>query len=77
MAHEHAFPLSFEDEHGTQFQQGMTLRDWFASQAMKAALTGASAGSEDALDPMFATIARLSYRMADAMLAERSQAEGA
>lgn len=52
---------------------GMSLRDWFAGRAMDAALHGASAPSEDALGPLFNEIARLAYKMADAMLAEREK----
>lgn len=59
-----AFPVAPDDLVGSK---GMTLRDWFAGQA----LAGLSAqfGSELA-PPAFAAFA---YQLADAMLAARSQ----
>ena len=42
---------------------GMSLRDWFAGQALAGTLPGAMLNPED--------YARLAYRMADAMLAIR------
>ena len=47
---------------------GMTLRDYFAGQAMAATLTWAKGPSP--------RIAEGSYLMADAMLAEREKGEG-
>lgn len=47
-------------------QQGMTLRDYFAAQAITGAVTGEVVQQED-LDEM----ARSAYSMADAMLRAR------
>ena len=46
-------------------QDGMTLRDYFASKAMQAMMTDPN------LDMGCNTVATLSYRMADAMMKER------
>ena len=57
---------------------GMTLRDWFAGQALSGVIAATSAGqhrpgkSEPGEHIRFA-IARDSYDMADAMLAARTQ----
>ena len=47
-------------------QVGMTLRDWFAGQALAGRMINGFASSADAN-----THARVSYAIADAMLAER------
>jgi len=60
-----AFPI-FEPEMGVK-GQGMSLRDYFAGQV----LVGYIAGTE--LLPDEETIARISYKMADAMLKEREK----
>lgn len=68
-----AFPVAAGP--GQQFTQGMSLRDWFAGQAM-AAITGSSKsggwniGNQGADN---ATIANAAYVIADAMLAEREK----
>lgn len=46
----------------------MTLRDWFAGQALKALMTGDSALEKDA--PYYAEAA---YKFANAMMAEREK----
>ena len=58
---------------GHETQTGMSLRDYFAGQAMQGFLagsladgTGFTAGDED-------VVAKFSYRIADAMLAERAK----
>jgi hypothetical protein len=61
-----AFPTRYADDPLTQ---GMTLRDWFAGQA----LAGIMAQSSQAL---LTADARFCYEMADAMLAERAKTEG-
>jgi hypothetical protein len=62
-----AFPLSRGDD-GGWFQSGMSLRDWFAGQALAGLL---AAGAQDFETGMM--IAREAYIAADAMLAVRSQ----
>ena len=47
-------------------QQGMTLRDYFSAKAMQGILANADDWDEEKL-------ARLSYDVADAMLAERAK----
>jgi hypothetical protein len=62
-----AFPLT--ETHptmGSRVWPGMSLRDWFAGQAMQGEL---SSGSRQDFDDL----ADVSYRMADAMLKARNQ----
>lgn len=57
----------------SKWQHGMSLRDWFAGEAMKGYLSTnfeGCAGDDKKL-------AHWSYQMADAMLAERAQSGGA
>lgn len=61
-----AFPRS--DSTYAQAQSGMTLRDWFAGQALQA-IPSIGCGS----DLHFNEIAIEAYRLADAMLAERNK----
>jgi hypothetical protein len=61
----HAFPTLFiEPEHGSGYA-GMTLRDWFAGQALSNMYTHEAEDST--------AVARWAYQIADAMLAERSK----
>ena len=68
----------FPGEHSQVWQQGMTLRDWFAGQALAgqlASLTSAevvAAIQANVPDPE-AWAAESAYRFADAMLAEREK----
>jgi len=56
-------PLEFQFAH-----DGMTLRDWFAGQA----LSGMAANAE--VDAVNSEMALIAYSLADAMLAQRTQA---
>ena len=60
--HEHQYKRS---------QQGMTLRDWFAGQA----LSGMLAGRQPNNDYPFEHLAEMSYGIAQAMLVERQKYE--
>ena len=62
-----AFPLS--PGNVPYYQEGMTLRDWFAGLAMQARLTHAEPCFEDG----WAHTAAWAYEAADAMLAERAK----
>lgn len=68
-----AFPLpqATSDEREVSVRQyaepGMSLRDWFAGQA----LTGLSSKNGSVSE----TTARIAYRYADAMLAERNKTD--
>lgn len=66
-----AFPnLGFSGVGGN----GMTLRDWFAGQALIGAATTIKAASYEEVETQVAPIvARLTYAIADAMLAERAK----
>lgn len=51
---------------------GMTLWDYFAAKSMQAGLATARAESEDVLvEKVLPVVAKISYAMADAMLAAR------
>lgn len=70
-----AFPVADSVYPNGQIQYGftgMTLRDWFAGQALAGLLANATLGSEPAGE-----IARWSYETADAMLAERAKRQEA
>jgi len=73
-----AFPdVQFTHNNGdTSFKNnGMSLRDWFAGQALAGAMTRASTEDEWPMtekDPR-AAIAKAAYGMADAMIAARSK----
>jgi hypothetical protein len=63
----HAFPVACKDLVGnTVFQPGMTLRDWFAGQAL--ANTHYVNDSDDN-----ERVAAFAYQIADAMIAERAE----
>ena len=65
-----AFPWG---EHGTRLG-GLTMRDWFAGQALAGEMANSEAGvfSNTVTDAVLLKVARLHYRMADAMLAARA-----
>ena len=62
-----AFPMSFGEGPS---QEGMTLRDWFAGQAL-AGLASLPTLTVKSLDDE--PYSRVAYRLADAMLAERAK----
>jgi hypothetical protein len=69
-----AYPAQFEktDHPAWHQSEGMSLRDWFAGQALQGLM--ASCVHEDTPDPQYA--ARSSYRYADAMIAARKSGGG-
>jgi hypothetical protein len=72
-----AFPGEVRSSTGVAIvgmNSGMTLRDWFAGQALAGMLAGAMAdGSEFNLADDPTKFARATYRIADAMLAQRER----
>ena len=67
-----AFPhMEPRDPSFTFTQNGMTLRDWFAGQALSAAWDACDKGYVEGGN---AEIARCAYQLADAMLAARGDA---
>ena len=66
-----AFPVSYGPDGAAGFSGGMTLRDWFAGQALAGVLANPAEGSWGTNEaPNAATNA---YQMADAMLARRAK----
>jgi hypothetical protein len=61
----YAFPIPADDKAGWHAESGMTLRDWFAGQALS------SVGSSWSDEETRVEFARRSYLMADAMIAAR------
>lgn len=49
---------------------GMSLRDWFASNALSALITKSSPTKQDGYDELVKCIVNQAYNIADAMLAE-------
>ena len=64
-----AFPMGYHRDGNSADHQGMTLRDWFAGQA----LVGHLAFPRSDLSPRQAAI--LSYACADAMIEAREEKE--
>jgi hypothetical protein len=68
-----AFPVTIQtSDDSTETYFGMTLRDWFAGQA----LTGLLGAEDDFIQDLIerhetCSLSALSYRMADAMIAAR------
>lgn len=74
-----AFPLSTPDGHynGSVADRGMSLRDWFAGQALPYAAFHATDSENHPMRQDFLPeewAARMSYAFADAMIAERTKA---
>ncbi len=74
-----AFPVegrAYGDALGGQLHHGMTLRDWFAGQALAgwlASYCDTPCHPADNSPDARLSVARASYDMADAMLAERAK----
>ena len=76
-----AFPFAFQEQDGQGNPRsemiahiGMSLRDWFAGQALAFYNAGVSGGMPW---PAKQSVAKHAYQMADAMLAERNRKEEA
>ena len=67
--HTAAFPWSVDDGERIKGEKGMTLRDYFAAQAMQGMLAACTGWSEAEQE----RLAKCSYKMADAMLKAREQ----
>jgi len=63
-----AFPMAGEP--GIEFDRGMSLRDWFAGQALMGIIAAPGCEPDDSHPPGIATLA---YMFADAMLKARSE----
>jgi len=66
-----AFPFVAEDHTGMMINMGMTLRDYFAAQAMQGMLAACTGWSDAYQERMAMT----SYKMADEMLKRRESNE--
>ncbi len=71
-----AFPEPVLDARGDPIalRNGMSLRDWFAGQALSGLLAEEGCGLEQ---PTMVRDAQRAYAMADAMLAERAKKDAA
>lgn len=65
-----AFPLTIQEDVSGASHYGMSLRDWFAGQAL-AGLT--NVGNVELYDSAYEKIAVEAYRFADAMIKARGQ----
>lgn len=63
-----AFPLAVDFDNKVEWHTGMTLRDYFAAEAMQAFAKKVGWGSDRI---WFEDIAKAAYRMADSMLKAR------
>ena len=74
-----AYPTieSLDQNSDWQIHSGMTLRDWFAAQALAATITATSVGQHNTLSgkpegtSIYDAMAMDAYALADAMLATR------
>ena len=67
--HQSAFPWQVDDGEKIKGNKGMTLRDYFAAQAMQGMLAACTGWSENAQE----RLAKCSYKMADEMMKAREQ----
>ena len=68
-----AFPLGdMEWNEANAHNNGMTLRDYFAGQALAGILVNAKACHQSAIPELAKTSAKISFLVADAMLADRN-----
>ena len=70
--------IDLDGNKGTIFRNGyngMTLRDYFAGQALVGIMSTTTIMPE-ALERLLSSVPKLSYALADAMLAEREKGEG-
>lgn len=75
MATLYAFPMGNPEQGG---YDGMSLRDWFAGQALPAVIAATSAGQHDlcGTGSVVEQLAQEAYRLADAMLVARENTDG-
>lgn len=70
-----AFPSQFQNEHGVLFHdQGMSLRDYFAAQALNGILSGPASRDGVPMTEWF-DAPEVAYKLADKMLAIRTPQE--
>ncbi|MCO5072080.1 MAG: hypothetical protein M9944_12820 [Rhizobiaceae bacterium] len=68
-----AFPTEPNTQKGFYSHQGMSLRDYIAAKAMVAVGSTLKPSSGASLEDVIAELARISYLVADAMIAQRSK----
>jgi hypothetical protein len=73
-----AFPLAGSNDYSYEPNDGMTLRDWFAGQALQSMVSVATEMSLKGIGPAPSpeTIAYWAYCQSDAMLAVREESGG-
>lgn len=65
-----AYPVTFEDGMAEKFTTGLTKREEFAKAAMQGLLVNKSDSRNKSSDDIFRSVAILSVRYADALIAE-------
>ena len=65
------FPIPGSEYSTTDY--GMTLRDWFAGQALTGVMAACANDTRGQSEPHEAMFARKAYAIADAMLSERAK----
>lgn len=71
-----AFPIAHSDAPGAPYAElGMSLRDWFAGQAIGAVINSCASDTREGGETFEAMFARKAYGVADAMIRARSTPE--
>lgn len=65
-----AFPMGYHPDGNSADHEGMSLRDWFAGQALAWCLSEFAGNAEDMKQP-----AEAAYQVADAMLRARERGQ--
>ena len=66
-------PDGIEDVRTISPPTGLSIRDWYAGQAMRSLLDSSDNVSDDHLPELWQAVSEQSYDLADAMLAEREK----
>jgi len=66
-----AFSSTANKNSDTEYEKGMTLRDYFAAKAMQGLMSMEEKGEYKTINDAWNKIAEYSYQMADAMLKQR------
>lgn len=73
MDNPYAFPVPAHGYHSIDRNSGMTLRDWFAGQALSVLAAHTSSIEDPEPEKVAKIVAKAAYLLADAMLTERNR----